>query len=658
MGSSTAWSDITPSEKLVWHPCPGDGYAQCARLTVPMDYHRPLNESADNPKVHIALAMVPGVNRTAGDPASYSESPMLVNPGGPGGGGAGFALNAGRLLQGLVGDHHDIIGFDPRGVGATTPAANCFAAPDDGLGLDGHNIALINRLSWLLSGHEVGLINSSNVALGKIDVRARAMARLCKKIDDQEGEGSIFRYANTANVARDMLSIVHAWDEWRSSTLVTVPHAEEAPHQEPEAVDAAARLEESTGTVEPARSTKGKLVYWGFSYGTLLGATFASMFPDAVGRLVLDGVVDADHYVQPTWVDSLIDADAIWEAFFVYCHEAGQDCRLFRPGDDVDGIKRRFHDIMNRLQERPEIVIPLRPDENVPALVTAGDVKMVLFSSLYSPVAAFPFVAGLLDVIFEGSLNQTTFPPVLPMLCHNLSLPVWPDDSQLNEDVPALQERFEKMASYSSFADVWMGLNIGCDGWEIEAKDPPMRWGDHPAHKPAPIDTSFPILFLSSRRDPVTPLHAALKMTRKFAGASIVEQASDGHCTLSCVSLCTARHVRAYVNDGVLPPSPRFDSGDKDKGEWTTCECDEKPWSSFGGRVGPTEQDRLTTAADDAHTLEELEIMASYHGLRNHFVAQTASRLVDELNPLRSLIVDMPSRLSREPQTCSLRSPN
>ncbi|RYP75262.1 hypothetical protein DL770_007457 [Monosporascus sp. CRB-9-2] len=632
-----------------------------------MDYHRPLNESADNPKVHIALAMVPGVNRTAGDPASYSESPILVNPGGPGGSGASFALNAGGLLQGLVGDHHDIIGFDPRGVGATTPVANCFAAPDDGLGLDGQNVALINRLSWVLSGHEIGLINSSNVALGKIDVRARAMARLCKKIDDQEGESSIFRYANTANVARDMLSIVHAWDEWRSSTSATVPHAEE-PQREPEAVDSAARLDEGTGMVEPTRSTKGKLVYWGFSYGTLLGATFASMFPDAVGRLILDGVVDADHYVEPTWVDSLIDADAIWEEFFVYCHEAGQGCRLFHPGDDVEDIKRRFHDIMNRLRKQPEIVIPPRPDENVPALVTAGDVKMVLFSSLYSPVAAFPIVASLLNVIFEGRLNQSTAPPIFPRLCHGLNLPVWPDDSQatimcsdkrykLNEDIPALQERFEKMASYSSFADVWMGMNIGCDGWEIEAKDPPMRWGDHPAHKPAPIKTNFPILFLSNRRDPVTPLHAALKMTRKFAGASIVEQVSDGHCTLSCVSLCTTRHVRAYVNDGALPPPPRFDSGDKDKGEWTTCECDEKPWSSFGGRVGPTGQDGWKTAADDAHTLEELDIMASYHGLRNHFVSQATSRLVDEFNPLRSFIVGMPPQLSRESQTCSQRGP-
>lgn len=36
-----------------------------------------------------------------------------------------------------------------------------------------------------------------------------------------------------------------------------------------------------------------KLSYWGYSYGTILGATFAAMFPDLVGRMLLDGVSDA-----------------------------------------------------------------------------------------------------------------------------------------------------------------------------------------------------------------------------------------------------------------------------------------------------------------------------------------------------------------------------
>ncbi len=211
-----------------------------------------------------------------------------------------------------------------------------------------------------------------------------------------------------------------------------------------------------------------------------------------------------------------------------------------------------------------------------------------------------------------------------------------------------------------------MGLNLGCNGWEIETKDPPMRWDDHPAHKPAPINTDFPVLFLSTRRDPVTPLHAALKMTRKFANASIVEQVSDGHCTISCISLCTIGHIRAYVNDGILPPAPKFGSGDGDEGEWTTCECDEKPWNSFisrRARGGPVTQQQgklatSTTNVDERYTSEEVETMTLYDGLRSHFVSQTMSQLVGEFNPLGRLVMGIPSHPFEKHQTCSQRRPN
>lgn len=390
-----------------------------------MDYHRPLNESADHPKVHLALVMLPGQNRTR-DPAAFSESPLLINPGGPGGSGTAFVLGAGRMLQTIIGDHHDIIGFDPRGIGATTPPTNCFAAAGDPQGLDGANVGLINRLSWLVAGHDVGLVNSSDVALSKVDVRARALARLCKKVDDFEGENSIFRYVNTANVARDMLSIVEAWDEWRSA-----PKCEHGRSQEKPPVDVPPAQHEAPDG-EPVRSlsTKGKLVYWGFSYGTLLGATFAAMFPDKVGRVILDGVVDADHYVEPIWVDSLRDADAIWEGFFTSCHEAGQKCKFFRDGDEVGDIRDRYYTLMDRLQKQPAIVIPAQPDANFAVLITASDVKKAVFASLYAPNAGFAGLAVLLDLIHEDNLSLFVGPMIPPVVCHDMDTTYLPNDAQ------------------------------------------------------------------------------------------------------------------------------------------------------------------------------------------------------------------------------------
>ncbi|KAK8067019.1 hypothetical protein PG997_013766 [Apiospora hydei] len=543
----SVWSQIKPSEKLEWHPCFYAGQ-RCARLTVPMDYHRPLNESADHPKVHIAIVLVPGRNRTD-DPLSFGESPLLLNPGGPGGSGAMFALGSGQQIQGVVGTDRDIIGFDPRGIGATTPKANCFAA-DDWNGVAGQNMALMNRLTWELSGHDVGLVNSSNVALSKLDVRARALAKLCQQVSDESGDDSIFQYSSTPNVARDMLSIVHAWDAWRDAAAETAKSAQ--PHPESDQMN-------SNGD-QSLQSTKGKLVYWGFSYGTLLGATFAAMFPDSVGRVMLDGVVDADHYVEPVWRDSIVDSDAIFGKFFSFCAEAEDKCAFYQKGDTPKDIENRYHDLLANLLQEPKIVTNV--GGNMPAILNTGDIRMVLFQALYSPNLAYPAVAQMLQAVYTGhGLERWISPLILGGLCKDLSLPVWPDDAQkavmcsdkrykLNETVPELESMFKDMSTISSFADVWMGLMMGCNDWTIEAKDPPMDWDDHPARKPAPINTSFPLLFLTNHYDPVTPLYAALKMTRKFAGASVVEQTDGlGHCTLACTSMCTIRHIRAYLNE-------------------------------------------------------------------------------------------------------------
>ncbi|KAI1767440.1 alpha/beta-hydrolase [Hypoxylon sp. FL1150] len=657
----TEWSDITPSEKLAWQPCFGvyGDDVLCARLTVPMDYHRPLNQSANNPKVHLALVMRPGSGRTK-DPSSYSDSPLLINPGGPGGSGALLAIASGQVLRTAIGTDRDIVGFDPRGVGATTPKADCFAAADDPFGLEGRNVALMNRVAWVTSGHDVGIVNSSNVALGKLSARSKALARLCKRVDEADGDDSIFRYSNTPNVARDMLSIVHAWDEWRSDSSDRPAAAAEFA-QESETEDEPQKVLKMETNDDD--STKGKLVYWGFSYGTLLGATFASMFPDKVGRLILDGVVDADHYVNPVAIDNILDTDAIWEKFFDYCVDAGPKCAFFLLGDTPETIKKRFDETFGFLEKEPAVVLPRYA--NVPVMVTASDIKLIIFSALYAPISGFPLVAQILKALVEGNLDFFVAAPMSTAFCHNLTLPVWPDDAQkvigcgdkrykLNDDVDTLQKRFEEMASYSDFADIfhnkfqWMtvGFNLPCNGWDIDVKDPPMRWDDNPAHKPAPINTSFPILFLSNNLDPVTPLHSALKMTRKFSTASIVEQKAMGHCTLSCVSLCTINHIRAYLDKGILPPSPEFDSGDADTGKWATCECDEKPWHSLRGTGVRSDADGHSyVEMEDEEILqgktdEEAEAMLAYKNLRAQIIrADTVLQHFDYRNPLAEALV-------------------
>lgn len=152
------------------------------------------------------------------------------------------------------------------------------------------------------------------------------------------------------------------------------------------------------------------------------------------------------------------------------------------------------------------------------------------------------------------------------------------------------------MAATSQFADIWIGLMMQCNGWDIS-------W--HADQKPWPsslssatddtIDTAFPVLFLSTTYDPVTPLRAAVKMALKFKGAGLLEQESQGHCTISTVSRCTARAVRDYVDRGKVPAAPTVGDTQLFTGEWTRCAADEVPWGA--GSAG-AEQVEVETAEE------------------------------------------------------------
>jgi pimeloyl-ACP methyl ester carboxylesterase len=232
-----------------------------------MDYNRPLSASKDNPKVHIGLILVPGMHSGR---EKASKSPLLINPGGPGGSGFTFTLGVGGMIQQLFGVlDQDIVGFDPRGVMMTTPRADCYSFPLDNLTSsqpspddEDYVQGSYHRFLWAQSGKEIGLINSSDLALQKLDTRIRATAKLCQSKQELYGDEGILQYVSTPNVARDMLSIVDAWDEW-ASTLNGEPTPSEAPVE----VKEEELHSSSDGGTQYSLDTKGKLVFWGLSYG-------------------------------------------------------------------------------------------------------------------------------------------------------------------------------------------------------------------------------------------------------------------------------------------------------------------------------------------------------------------------------------------------------
>ncbi|MCT9081771.1 alpha/beta hydrolase [Streptomyces fulvoviolaceus] len=91
---------------------PAPDRVECGRLTVPLDWKHP-----DGRHIEIAVSRVPA----SGSPAER-RGILLVNPGGPGGSGLPYAVTKRAKLPDSVRRAYDVIGFDPRGTGQSTPA--------------------------------------------------------------------------------------------------------------------------------------------------------------------------------------------------------------------------------------------------------------------------------------------------------------------------------------------------------------------------------------------------------------------------------------------------------------------------------------------------------------------------------------------------------
>jgi pimeloyl-ACP methyl ester carboxylesterase len=169
---SPAAARPTARQHVHWHPCPALGTGiLCARLQVPLDYRHP-----DGRKITLALDEVP-----ATAPAGR-QGVLIVNPGGPGGSGLALASEVAHGLEPSVAAEYDIVGFDPRGVGSSTPALHCEPS--------------------FFAGVRPDYIPANNAAEQVLIGRARTYAADCEK-----KYGWLLPYLTTEDTARDIDSI-------------------------------------------------------------------------------------------------------------------------------------------------------------------------------------------------------------------------------------------------------------------------------------------------------------------------------------------------------------------------------------------------------------------------------------------------------------------
>lgn len=294
--------------------------------------------------------------------------------------------------------------------------------------------------------------------------------------------------------------------------------------------------------------------------------------------MIVDGVVDAEDYYQGEWKANLPDADKGIEFFFQSCHEAGKSvCKSW--ADSPEAIKARFDAALKSLAEDPlPVSNQIRPD-----IVTIEDLKILVLQAPYIPVLLFP----LLDETLIG-IEQRNFDDLFLLTSVGTIQDTCSDElSQLYSDFEPLPfihctdannrfnlSTFESWQDYANqlinqshyLGDTWAVVTaILCRKLNIRAPASQVFEG-----YPSANNTLNPLLFASTKVDPVTPLRAAEKMQARFAGAGLLVQNSVGHTTSSTPSKCTYEYFQKYMKDASLPPAG------------TSCDPDYLPFQGKG----------------------------------------------------------------------------
>ncbi|KAI1476079.1 alpha/beta-hydrolase [Daldinia eschscholtzii] len=423
-------------------------------------------------------------------PIKPSKGSILFNFGGPGSTGRdtiGTKTLAEELLA-LTGRQFDLITFDPRGTPGSKIPIQCFETEVEAWSY------YLNRVPAM----------ASDVELGKQWAYATKLADACLRTHNKTGS-----LVSSAFVARDMMQIVDALGE------------------------------------------DGMLRYWGFSYGTTLGATTAAMFPDKVEQMILDGIQNPhEYYHAQADFEEFTDADKEFSAIFTGCVEAGEKCELAKGNNKTAAeLEQTIWDLLETVKYRP---IALKT-----FILDYASVKSLLVQALYDS-SLWPLLARVLNAILteQYDLVNDIFEALMPTTVIDIF-----KQSQQPQVISAIHcsDNMVRSKTFDDFApaierlyniskiigDGVIFLNSACAQWKIEPKE--RYTGDFN------VKTKNPVLFIGNTFDGLTPLVSAKNVSSTFEGSALLTVDGYGHSSLAAPSACTIRVTSAYWVNGTLP---------------------------------------------------------------------------------------------------------
>lgn len=463
-------SDLRPyyGQRLVWKDC-GNGF-RCTTAIAPLDWTQP-----DGARIRLALTQHPAGN-------GHAQGTLFMNPGGPGVSAVQFLQSsANGFFDKALLDSYDVVAWDPRGVGRSTPAVDCYGTQ----GLD----------AFLFDDPD---LPEGSAALARHEQTAsRAFGAACAA-----NSGPLLAHVDTESTVQDL------------------------------------------DMLRAAVGSK-RLDYFGFSYGTFIGALYADRFPTHVGRMALDGAVDP---ANSAFEEDLANTRAFGAALQTYLASCIRSSSCPFHGMTVAEATDTIAALLLRLRESPIRTTGGR-EANSAVLRTAIDAALydqqewpVLTQAFTQILKGDPRTAfALADSYVDRGANGYTdnlFEALYAVDC--IDKPVETDPAVL-----AVEGRQLTAADPLGAADNAEDLGDPvCAQWPVPAAAKPHRV--HAAGSP-------PILVLGTTGDPATPYAWAVSLAGQLEQGVLITWRGQGHTAYRNHVPCVNDRVDRYFTSGAVP---------------------------------------------------------------------------------------------------------
>ncbi|KAI0779308.1 alpha/beta-hydrolase [Fomes fomentarius] len=488
---------------LDWFACPEHADLSCAYFDVPLDYH---NSSAGNGHILVVKA-----NATA----AKKKGTVFLNPGltvcigGPGVSGLTSLVDDSEALMARSGGAYDFISWDPRGVGPYTYPGQVYCLSDEEFDSFWNNSIEVTGPNWLGNFTNQTDLAAFQAQASILDAQYKAFGEKCL----QGPNATTLQYIGTAATVRDMV-----------------------------------------GLADAIQGPNTPIFYWGLSYGTVVGAWFANMFPERVGRVILDGVLDSTNVATKQsyllWRDQVSSSEDVYSAFANACAAAGPSGCKLAPFDGASG-----EDVVNYIGQAIEELHAHPAGNNLLSL------RASIFGTLYQPqlwadTANNVIAPQIADIIGNKSKTTTERRHVLDKRAtfsqHGYTEPavVCADSTDADPSV-TMEVIFKEILDVTrnvspTFGAFWPIPWDRCSYWPVRA----------PERYQGPFNQTYAnkILVIGNTYDGATPFFEAQHMAEVMGDqAALVKQDGFGHTSIYQNSTCVTDIITAYLNDGTVP---------------------------------------------------------------------------------------------------------